>query len=145
MFIQTKNYNVELKASLRNISKLQDAVTAREGECNLRRYISKAIENVDARALAVLVTNLGNLSYDEFEKFFDEYTEGKTEQAVQDLFESIAKTINDAGFFDKKLDGKNILEELTSLDSKIDMSKMVQDAIQTQVNAMLMSQKKLKK
>lgn len=142
MFIQTQNYNVELKASLRNISKLQDAVTAREGECNLRRYISKAIENVDVRALAVLATNLGNLSYDDFEKFFDEYTEEKT---VQDLFESIAKTINDAGFFDKKLDSKNILEEMTSVDSKIDMSKMVQDAIQTQVNAMLMSQKKLKK
>lgn len=142
MFIQTQNYNVELKASLRNISKLQDAVTAREGECNLRRYISKAIENVDVRALAVLATNLGNLSYDDFEKFFDEYTEEKT---VQDLFESIAKTINDAGFFDKKLDSKNILEEMTSVDSKIDMSKMVQDAIQTQVNAMLMSQKKSKK
>ena len=142
MFIQTQHYNVELKASLRNVSKLQDAVTAREGECNLRRYISKAIENVDLRALGVLTTNLGNLSYDDFEKFFDEYTEKNT---VQDLFESIAKTINDAGFFDKKLDNENLLEEMTSVDSKIDMSKMVQEAIQTQVNVMLMSQKKSKK
>lgn len=142
MFIQTQHYNVELKASLRNISKLQDVVTAREGECNLRRYISKAIENVDLRALGVLTTNLGNLSYDDFEKFFDEYTEEKT---VQDLFESIVRTINDAGFFDKKLDNENLLEEMTSVDSKIDISKMVQEAIQTQVNVMLMSQKKSKK
>ena len=142
MFIQTQHYNVELKASLRNISKLQDAVAAREGDCNLRRYISKAIENVDVRALAVLTTNLGNLSYDDFDKFFDEYTE---EKSVISLFEIIARTINDAGFFDRKLDNENLLEEMTSVDSKIDMSKMVQDAIQTQVNVMLMSQKKSKK
>ena len=141
MFIQTQHYNVELKASLRNVSKLQDVVKAREGECNLRRYISKAIENVDLRALGVLTTNLGNLSYDDFEKFFAEYTEEKT---VQDLFESIARTINDAGFFDRKLDNENLLEELTSLDGKMNMSKMVQEAIQTQVNVMLMSQKESK-
>ena len=137
MFIQTNNYNIELKASLRNISKLQDAVKAKEGDCNLRRYISKAIEAIDVSALGILVTNLGNLAYPEFEKFFDEYTEVKT---VKDLFADVARTINDAGFFDKKLKGEDILEEMTSLEGKmndIDMTKMMQEAVQTQVNLMM--------
>lgn len=147
--LQTKNFNIELKADFGHIINLQNSVRAERGNTNLRKYISTAIEDLDILALTKIVTNLGDIAYVEAMEFFNEWNAGG--KTPKELFEEVAKVINDAGFFGEKLKSEDIINELTSTDSKmnnIDLAaittKAAEEAVKNLVDAQMPKAKKSK-
>lgn len=128
MILETKNRRINLNLSTRKIINVANILKGK----NFEDIYFKAINENDLDSLSKIIyvfaeTDDGLKAFkssDEVYDFIDDYKE-ENKKTYQDIFEEIAKVINDEGFFKRKMSKKELEERISNPISGMNMNEII--------------------
>lgn len=128
MILETKNRKINLNLSTRKIINVANILKGK----NFEDIYFKAINENDLDSLSKIIyvfaeTDDGLKAFkssDEVYDFIDDYKE-ENKKTYQDIFEEIAKVINDEGFFKRKMSKKELEERISNPISGMNMNEII--------------------
>ena len=136
MIIETKNKTINLVLKTRKIVDIANLLKNK----NFEEIFKKSYSILDMEALSKIIFKLaenddgGNMfaSSDEVYDFIDECRiEGIS---VNDLYRKIAETLNEEGFFKKRMTKKELKDMMSNPLSETDMNELVQKSAEKAIN-----------
>lgn len=143
MILKTDTKEANIKLKMKDIVKL----TETHGKNNLQEFFFESIRNLNLKNLATMILNF---SYDEKDEktfktetevydFLDAYME-KEGKIINEIYKEMADTINNSGFFMKKMTEEELASEMKKqVDIDIDaiVSGMVKDVASEKMKPIL--------
>jgi len=130
MILKTEKKEVELRPTTRKIIKM----TKEKGEKNLNDYFFKAVNSNDIESIANIIFNFAE---ENNKRAFNQLTDvydfidnwlSENNKSYDDLSIELGKMINDMGFFNKKMEEKELMEKMTNPLATFDMKKVLTDS-----------------
>lgn len=136
MILETNNRKINLNLSTRKIVNVANLLKGK----NFEEIYFKAINENDLNALSKIIfvfaeTDDGLKAFkssDEVYDFIDDYKD-ENKKTYQDIFEEIAKVVNDEGFFKKKMNKKELEERISNPISGINMNEIIKTSAEKAV------------
>ena len=133
MILKTEKKEVELRPTTRKIIRM----TQEKGEKNLNDYFFKAVNSGDIESIANIIFNFaedteGKKAFNQLVEVYDFIDAWLSENSkcYEDLSIELGKMINDMGFFNKKLEEKELMEMMRNPLATFDMKKVLADSIE---------------
>lgn len=131
MLLETKNKKIDLVLRTRKIA---DIAKKLEGK-NFEDVYFKAMSEYDLEALSKIIFILAEnedktssfKNNDDVYEFIDDYMAEKN-KTYRDIFEEIAKDINEEGFFNKKMTKEQIQEKISNPLSSMNMNELIKNS-----------------
>lgn len=131
MILKTEKKEVELRPTTRKIIKM----TQEKGEKNLNDYFFKAVNSSDIESIANIIYNFaedaeGKKGFNQLVDVYDfiDLWLRENDKSYNDLSIELGKMINDMGFFNKKLEEKELMEMMSNPLATFDMKKVLADS-----------------
>jgi len=131
MILKTEKKEVELRPTTRKIIRM----TQEKGEKNLNDYFFKAVNSGDIESIANIIFNFaedteGKKAFNQLVEVYDFIDTWLSENSkcYEDLSIELGKMINDMGFFNKKLEEKELMEMMRNPLATFDMKKVLADS-----------------
>lgn len=131
MILKTEKKEVELRPTTRKIIR----ITQEKGEKNLNDYFFKAVNSGDIENIANIIFNFaedaeGKKAFNQLVEVYDFIDAWLSENSkcYEDLSIELGKMINDMGFFNKKLEEKELMEMMRNPLATFDMKKVLADS-----------------
>lgn len=131
MILKTEKKEVELRPTTRKIIRM----TQEKGEKNLNDYFFKAVNSGDIESIANIIFNFaedaeGKKAFNQLVEVYDFIDAWLSENSkcYEDLSIELGKMINDMGFFNKKLEEKELMEMMRNPLATFDMKKVLADS-----------------
>ena len=131
MILKTEKKEVELRPTTRKIIR----ITQEKGEKNLNDYFFKAVNSGDIESIANIIFNFaedaeGKKAFNQLVEVYDFIDAWLSENSkcYEDLSIELGKMINDMGFFNKKLEEKELMEMMRNPLATFDMKKVLADS-----------------
>lgn len=136
MILETKNRKIILNLSTRKIVNVANILKGK----NFEDIYFKAINENDLDSLSKIIYVFADTedglkafkSSDEVYDFIDDYKE-ENKKTYQDIFEEIAKVINDEGFFKRKMSKKELEERISNPISGMNMNEIIKTSTEKAV------------
>lgn len=136
MILETKNRKIILNLSTRKIVNVANILKGK----NFEDIYFKAINENDLDSLSKIIYVFADTedglkafkSSDEVYDFIDDYKE-ENKKTYQDIFEEIAKVINDEGFFKRKMSKKELEERISNPISGMNMNEIIKTSTERAV------------
>lgn len=136
MILETKNRKINLNLSTRKIVNVANILKGK----NFEDIYFKAINENDLDSLSKIIYVFAEIddglkafkSSDEVYDFIDYYKE-ENKKTYQDIFEEIAKVINDEGFFKRKMSKKELEERISNPISGMNMNEIIKTSTEKAV------------
>lgn len=131
MILKTEKKEVELRPTTRKIIRM----TQEKGEKNLNDYFFKAVNSGDIESITNIIFNFaedteGKKAFNQLVEVYDFIDAWLSENSkcYEDLSIELGKMINDMGFFNKKLEEKELMEMMRNPLATFDMKKVLADS-----------------
>lgn len=139
MIIETKNKTINLVLKTRKIVDIANLLKNK----NFEEAFIKAYSILDMEALSKIIFKISELesgenaftNSDEVYDFIDECR--KDGMTIKNLYEKIAETLNDEGFFKKKMTKKELKEIATNPLSTLNLDKIVEKSAENVVGKII--------
>lgn len=139
MIIETKNKTINLVLKTRKIVDIANLLKNK----NFEEAFIKAYSILDMEALSKIIFKISELesgenaftNSDEVYDFIDECR--KDGMTIKNLYEKIAETLNDEGFFKKKMTKKELKEIATNPLSTLNLDKIVEKSAESVVGKII--------
>lgn len=136
MILETKNRKIILNLSTRKIVNVANILKGK----NFEDIYFKAINENDLDSLSKIIYVFADTedglkafkSSDEVYDFIDDYKE-ENKKTYQNIFEEIAKVINDEGFFKRKMSKKELEERISNPISGMNMNEIIKTSTERAV------------